>query len=179
MSLYNGHDYISKLKEKWEMEEFIQSGKEEKVTGLDTIGTLEPEPNDFQPIEGEDISKLADRILDLFISKRKDLLEENISQINNEITVRHVLNHESDNEIGTELKDTEIFIEHLAGFVMGQNRGADLARVESLRRMGNLRNEQRHNTVKCWENLVILRKDLRNQIAEREAIVRTQQLLSF
>lgn len=175
----NGQDYSSNLNAKWEMDEFIKFGKEETEIALETIGTLEPELGIFQTDEGDDISTLAQRVIDIFITKRKNLLDKNISQINNEITVRHILNRESIERIGSELKETSIFIERLESFVMGQNHGADLARVESLRRIGNLRNEQRHNTIKCWENLVILRKDLRNQIAEREAIARTQQLLSF
>lgn len=175
----NGYDYTSKLKDKWEMQEFIQSHKIKELTGLDVIGIIEPEPSVIKPIEGEDISKLAGRILDVFISKRKDLIEKNISQINSEIRVRHILNNDSEKDIGAELMDTEIFMTRLECFVMGQNHGADLARVESMRRMINLKREQRQNTVKCWENLIILRKDLRKHIAEREAIVRTQEILSF
>jgi len=135
----------------------------------DELGPLSEIARTKSPERAEPIaSYFSDKLL---------TLHQDISQINDEIVSRKRLLDRSQDDIDYQITKTASSLEQLV-FRIGYNRAIDQKRNFLERELANLRRERRATRLRFWEDVVQLRRELRETTAAYRDAVRKMNLIS-
>jgi hypothetical protein len=134
----------------------------------DELGPLSETPQPKPPERAEPIaSYFNDKLL---------TLSQDISQINDEIVSRKRLLDRSQDDIDYQITKTASSLEKLV-FRIGYNRAIDQKRNFLERELANLRRERRATRLRFWEDVVQLRRELRETAAQYRDALRKMNLI--
>jgi hypothetical protein len=135
---------------------------EDELVPLSEIPPTKP-PERAEPIT----SYFTDKLL---------TLRQGISQINDEIVSRKRLLDRSQDDIDYQITKTASSLEQLV-FRIGYNRAIDQKRNFLERELANLRRERRATRLRFWEDVVQLRRELRETTAQYRDALRKMTLI--
>jgi len=95
-------------------------------------------------------------------------LRHRIRQLSEEIQTRHELENEFLAEIDYQMGKAATSLKEFHAWGIGYNTGVDVKRNFLERLLANLRKERRNAELRTWEDVVALRRDLREAAAQRE-----------
>ena len=98
-------------------------------------------------------------------------------QIQQEIQTRQQLMDNSLREIDYQISQCAFSLEQFQFFGLGYNVGVDMRRNLLERMLADLRKERRNTQLRAWENVIALRKGLRDTLAEYYDILRRYRLI--
>lgn len=116
--------------------------------------------------------------LESFFLDRIYPLKKDIEELRKEINVRFKLNYHFLEEIQQQILTAETSLKEFRFWGVGYNTGVDVKRNHIERILSNLKTERRRLKLRCWEDLISLRKELRKKQDEyslaksREKIVK-------
>lgn len=113
---------------------------------------------------------------DYFTYKIKDLREV-IDHIKKEISVRFEMKKEFDKELDYQLSKAAFSLSEFKRWGLGYNTGVDVKRNMLEKQLTDFRREKRRTELQCWEDIIGLRKDLRNTLEEYKALLNRKELL--
>jgi len=113
---------------------------------------------------------------DFFTYKIKDL-KEFIDHITKEISVRFEIKKEFDKELDYQLSKAAFSLSEFKRWGLGYNTGVDVKRNMLEKQLTDLRREKRRTEIQCWEDIISLRKDLRNILEEYKTLLNRKEVL--
>jgi hypothetical protein len=113
---------------------------------------------------------------DFFTYEIKDL-RESIDQINKEISIRLDIKDEFDKELDYQLSKAAFSLSEFKRWGLGYNTGVDVKRNLLEKQLQDLRREKRRTELQCWEDIISLRKDLRNTLDEYRTLLNRKEVL--
>jgi hypothetical protein len=113
---------------------------------------------------------------DFFTYKIKDLREA-IDHIKKEISVRFEMKKEFDKELDYQLSKAAFSLSEFKRWGLGYNTGVDVKRNMLEKQLTDFRREKRRTELQCWEDIISLRKDLRNTLEEYKGLLNRKELL--
>jgi len=146
----------------------ILSAKKEKDLLEDLIAR--PELIEIKP------EKPAEPISEFFWDKI-DGLRKKIDHLNKEISSRFQMKEKFQKEIDYQIQECAFSLKQFQFWGLGYNRGVDMKRNLLERQLANLRKERRGVELRTWEDIISLRKELRNALEEYKAAVRRYRMV--
>jgi len=113
---------------------------------------------------------------DFFTYKIKDL-RENIDHIKKEISVRFKMKKEFDKELNYQLSKAAFSLSEFKRWGLGYNTGVDVKRNMLEKQLTDFRREKRRTELQCWEDIISLRKDLRDVFEEYKVLLNRKEVL--
>ena len=113
---------------------------------------------------------------DFFTYKIKDL-RESIDHITKEISVRLEMKEEFDKELDYQLSRAAFSLSEFKRWGLGYNTGVDVKRNMLEKQLTDFRREKRRTELQCWEDIISLRKDLRNTLEEYKTLLNRKEVL--
>lgn len=151
-----------------EIEDLAKSKKRK-----DLCGELFPSeiPQEIRREEGR-----RKEFADFFTYKVKDLREA-IDHIKKEISVRFEMKKEFDKELDYQLSKAAFSLSEFKRWGLGYNTGVDVKRNMLEKQLTDFRREKRRTELQCWEDIISLRKDLRNTLEEYKTLLNRKEVL--
>lgn len=112
-----------------------------------------------------------------YFSEKLNSLKDEIQQISTEITTRHDFTHKFLYEIDYQIREAAFSLSEFKFWGVGYNNGVDKKRNHLERMLSDLRKERRSTELRCWEDIISLRKDLREALSEYKDIIRRGNIL--
>ncbi len=104
--------------------------------------------------------------IDGYITDRAHVARKRVSEVRGELTTRLELNTKFMTEIDTEIRYLQLSLDQFAGWGVGYNTGVDVKRNHLERQLQQLRTERRGAELRTWDDLVKVRKELREAMKE-------------
>jgi len=124
-------------------------------------------PEEIKPIEP----------FDVYFSEKIDSLRYSVQQVSAEITTRHEFANKFLYQIDYQIRECASSLAEFNRWGLGYNTGVDKKRNHLERMLSDLRKERRATELRCWDDIVALRKDMRNTLSEYKDILRRGRLL--
>ena len=112
-----------------------------------------------------------------YFSEKLDYLRDTVGQISAEITTRHEFTNKFLYQIDYQIRECAFSLSEFRFWGIGYNTGVDKKRNHLERMLSDLRKERRATELRCWEDIVSLRKDLRDTLSEYKDILRRGRIL--
>ena len=103
-----------------------------------------------------------DRYLQNCVQTRKG----RVDQIRKEMETRLEINSKFTKEINSQIRYAQFSLEQFTGWGVGYNTGVDVKRNHLERQLQQLRTDRRTSELRTWEDLISLRKELREATEE-------------
>jgi hypothetical protein len=113
-----------------------------------------------------------------FLAGRSADLARSIGELKDEMRIRTGLRDYSLTEIDSQIHYLQASLEEFSHWGVGYNTGVDVKRNWLEKQLGDLRKERRRLQVQCFADLVDLRAELREAVAEYHQLSRRQRLLA-
>lgn len=134
---------------------------------LSQLPGLPGPPKEIKPVEP----------FDVYFSEKLSSLKATIDQISEEITTRHEFTDSFLYQIDYQIRECAFSLAEFNSWGVGYNTGVDKKRNHLERMLNDLRKERRATELRCWEDIVALRKDMREALTEYKEIVRRGEML--
>lgn len=131
-------------------------------------------------IEREEVGQGAEKpkeFAEFFIYKLKDL-GKTIDQLNKEIRTRLEMKQTFDAELDYQISKAAFSLEQFKFWGLGYNTGVDVKRNMLERQLADFRREKRRIELQGWEDIISLRKELREALEEYNSLLRRKNTLS-
>jgi hypothetical protein len=149
-------------------QELLESRKvEDLLEELSQFPELARAPEEIRAIEP----------FDVYFSDKIDSLRDSIQQVSTEITTRHEFAYKFLYQIDYQIRECASSLAEFRHWGLGYNTGVDKKRNHLERMLADLRKERRATELRCWEDIVALRKDLRDTLTEYKDIIRRGRML--
>jgi len=139
----------------------------------DLLGEFSQPPEVARPPE----EMRAIEPFDVYFSEKLSSLKDTIDQISEEMTTRHEFAGRFLYQIDYQIRECAFSLAEFNSWGVGYNTGVDKKRNHLERMLNDLRKERRAAELRCWEDVVALRKDMREALAEYKEIVRRGEML--
>ncbi len=144
--------------------EWKEEAIEDKGLGFEDLFRLEGQPMPLPELEP----------VERYLRSRTDDAGLDVHQIEDEIVSRRRLMDRQLEEIDYQVNRAAFSLKQL-DFRVGYNDAVDFKRNWTERELANMRRERRNLRLRCWEDIVALRKELREaQKQYRDALARRQ-----
>ncbi len=144
--------------------EWIKEATENKGLGFEDLFRLDDQPMpapELEPVER-------------YLRSRTDDAGLDVQQLRDEIVSRRRLMDRQLEEIDYQVGRAAFSLKQL-DFRIGYNDAVDFKRNWTERELANMRRERRNLRLRCWEDIVALRKELREALKQyRDAAARRQ-----
>jgi hypothetical protein len=104
--------------------------------------------------------------IDSYITDRAHVTRQRVSEVRAELATRLDLNTKFMAEIDAQINYLQLSLEQFAGWGVGYNTGVDVKRNHLERQLQQLRTERRGAELRTWDDLVKVRKELREAMKE-------------
>lgn len=104
--------------------------------------------------------------IESYFADRVDIVRRRLDQTRNELQTRLTLHTAFTEEIDAQIGYCQVSLEKFAGWGVGYNTGVDMKRSNLERQLQQLRSERRRTEVQAWDDVVRLRKELREALQE-------------
>jgi len=131
-------------------------------------------------IEREEVGQGAEKpkeFAEFFTYKIKDL-GKTIDQLNKEIRTRLEMKQTFDAELDYQINKAAFSLERFKFWGLGYNTGVDVKRNMLERQLADFRREKRRIELQGWEDIISLRKELREALEEYDSLLRRKNTLS-
>ncbi len=129
------------------------AGKPDLIEEL--LADLEPQ---------EPASRPAD--IDSYITDRAQAARQQFSEVRAELATRFDLNTKFMAEMDVQINYLQLSLQQFAGWGVGYNTGVDVKRNHLERQLQQLRTERRGAELRAWDDLVKVRKELREAMKQ-------------
>jgi hypothetical protein len=116
-------------------------------------------------------------VAEFFAYKLKDL-GETIDQLNKEIGTRLEMKQTFDAELDYQINKAAFSLGQFKFWGLGYNTGVDVKRNMLERQLADFRREKRRIELQGWEDIISLRKELREALEEYDSLLRRKNALS-
>jgi hypothetical protein len=149
-------------------QELLESRKVKDLLGeLSQLPDLARAPEEIKPIEP----------FDVYFSDKLNSLSETVNEISTEIGARHEFANKFLYQIDYQIRECASWLSEFNRWGLGYNTGVDKKRNHLERMLSDLRKERRATELRCWEDIVALRKDLRDTLTEYKDVIRRGRML--
>lgn len=149
-------------------QELLESRKvKDLLEELSLVPELARAPEEIKPIEP----------FDVYFSEKLGSLRDTVDQVSAEITTRHEFADKFLYQIDYQIRECASSLSEFDRWGLGYNTGVDKKRNHLERMLSDLRKERRATELRCWEDIVALRKDLRETLTEYKDIIRRGRML--
>lgn len=150
----------------WYLQELeFERAKQQREKKRDLIQEL------LADLEGKEPErKLFD--VEQYFQERFDTTRSRVEQIRREVDARVEIRADFMREIDLQISYAQMSLEKFSGWGVGYNTGVDVKRNHLERQLLQLRTERRAAELRTWQDLVGLRKDLRDAMEEYRATFR-------
>jgi len=114
---------------------------------------------------------------EFFAYKLKDL-GKTIDQLNKEIRIRLEMKQTFDAELDYQISKAAFSLEQFKFWGLGYNTGVDVKRNMLERQLADFRKEKRRIELQGWEDIISLRRELREALDEYNNLLRRKNALS-
>jgi hypothetical protein len=115
-------------------------------------------------------------VLGTTLSQRKQLLKEHISELRADIRRRERLQERLLEKTGLQTTDMEHLLGTVKSFSLGSYPSVDMRRTHLERQITALENRSLDEQIRCWKDLVALKKELREVLEEYHLILSAEGL---
>ena len=151
-----------------QLEELLESRKVKNLLEeLSYIPEIAKPPEEIKPTEP----------LDIYFGEKLNSLRDTIDQISQENTTRHEFANSFLYQIDYQIRECAFSLSEFHSWGIGYNTGVDKKRNHLERMLNDLRKERRATELRCWEDIVALRKDMREALTEYKDILRRGSML--
>jgi hypothetical protein len=149
-------------------QELLESRKvKDLLEELSLLPELARVPEEIKPIEP----------FDVYFSEKLASLRDTVEQVSTEITTRHEFANKFLYQIDYQIRECASSLSEFNRWGLGYNTGVDKKRNHLERMLSDLRKERRGTELRCWQDIVALRKDLRDTLNEYKDVIRRGRML--
>ena len=149
-------------------QELLESRKvKDLLEELSLFPELARAPEEIKPIEP----------FDVYFSEKLGSLRDTVDQVSAEIITRHEFADKFLYQIDYQIRECASSLSEFNCWGLGYNTGVDKKRNHLERMLSDLRKERRGTELRCWQDIVALRKDLRDTLSEYKNIIRRGRML--
>jgi len=150
------------------LEELLESREvKDLLAELSYLPEVAVPPEEIKPTEP----------LDVYFGEKLSSLRDTIDQISEEITTRHDFASNFLYQIDYQIRECAFSLSEFNSWGIGYNTGVDKKRNHLERMLNDLRKERRATELRCWEDIVAIRKDMRETLTEYKGILRRGSML--
>jgi len=151
-----------------EIDEILKAKKEK-----DLLEQLSVKPEILKPGE---IRKPTEPVSEYFYEKLRTTTET-IEKLAEEIRTRKEFTDRFLYQLDYEIREAAFSLEQFKTWGIGYNTGVDVKRNFLERMLANLRKERRATELRAWEDIITLRKDMREALSEYRELLRRDKLV--